>query len=181
MFAASQYSVAIWLFAVAYALHEAEEWNSLGWHQRNFPDLPPGETDRSIRTFLVLASVAVLAWAGLVTAWGDPRIAAFLFLPTAAVVVQNALQHVYWQFAFREYAPGVVTSVLLLIPGTVVLAVAAVQRGYVPAWYVLVLAILLGPGVIQTVRAGHSLTPPLRAILRFSVALDRRLRGAWGR
>jgi asparagine N-glycosylation enzyme membrane subunit Stt3 len=177
VFEAIEYPVAIWLFAVAYALHEAEEWNSLGWHQRSFADLPPGETDRSIRVFLVLASVVVLGWAGLVTVWGDPRVAAYLFLPTVAVIVQNALQHVYWQLAFREYAPGIVTSVLLLIPGTVVLAVAAVQRDYVPLWYVLVLAILLVPGLIQTVRAGHSLTPPLRAILRFSVALDGRLRG----
>jgi hypothetical protein len=175
MFDVVDYHNAIRLFAAAFALHEAEEWNSLRWHERNFVDLPAGETDASIRTFLVFASVVVLGWAAVVTVWGNPKLAAFLFLPTAAIAFQNALQHVYWLFRFREYAPGVMTAAVLLIPGTIYLAGAALHEAYVPAWYVAGLAILVLPGLIQTVRAGHRLTPPLRAILKFSVAMARRL------
>ena len=167
------YAVAIWIFAASYALHEAEEWNSLAWHRRNFLDMPADETETSLRTFLVLASIAGFIWAAVATVWGNPSVAAFLFLPAVAIALQNALQHVYWQFSFREYAPGVVTSALLLIPGAIYLAVVAVGQHYVPLWYVVGLALLVVPGLILTVKAGHRLTQQFHAILRFSIALSR--------
>jgi hypothetical protein len=167
------YAVAIWIFAAAYALHEVEEWNSLGWHRRNFLDMPADETDTSLRTFLVLASITGFIWAAVATVWGNPSVAAFLFLPAVAVALQNALQHLYWQFSFREYAPGIVTSALLLIPGAIYLAVVAVGQGFVPLWYVVGLALLVVPGLILTVKAGHRLTQQFHAILRFSIALSR--------
>jgi len=96
-----------------------------------------------------------------------------VLLPAAAVAFQNALQHVFWLIYFREYAPGVVTSVLLLIPMVCYLTARAVQQGYVPAWYVVALAVLIVPGLIQTARAGNRLTPQFRAIHNFSVALSK--------
>jgi len=45
---------AIWLLPIALALHEAEEWNILGWEQRNFVNLP-AKTNASVRTFLVFS------------------------------------------------------------------------------------------------------------------------------
>ena len=166
------YAVIIWFLAVAYAFHEAEEWNILEWHERNFGDMP-AHTTTGIRTFLVFASVVMLIWAGLATVWGNPKVATFLFLPAAAVAFQNGLQHVYWLFAFREYAPGVVTSVLVVIPATICLVVEGVRRAYVPAWYVVGLAILVVSGMVQTVRSGNRLTRELRAILDFGEALSR--------
>ena len=56
-----------------------------------------------------------------------------LFL--AALPFQNALQHVYWQFAFGTYAPGVVTSVVLLLPVTLYVIGRALRESLVPGWY----------------------------------------------
>ncbi len=36
----------LWLFTIAFALHELEEWNILNWYQRNYVDLPPSQTWR---------------------------------------------------------------------------------------------------------------------------------------
>lgn len=166
----------VWLFPIAYALHEAEEWTILRWYQRRYADLP-SMTNRSVRTFLVCASAVGFVWTAVATLPGDPRVAAFLLLPAVALALQNALQHLWFLVVFRDYAPGIITSVLLLVPVGGYVAARAVGQGYVPLWYVLGLGVLIIPGLVQTVRAGRRLTRQFRAIHGFGMALSKRL---WG-
>jgi hypothetical protein len=164
----------LWLFPIAFALHEAEEWNIMKWYRRNYTDLPPA-TDRSARTWIVFVSLVGFVWIAIAVLPGNPSVAAFVALPAIALVIQNALQHVYWLFYFRQYAPGVVTSVLLVIPIGGSIIARAVQHGYAPLWYVAIWAVLIVPGLVQTVRAGKEMTSPMRAIHVLGIKLSKRI------
>ena len=102
-------------------------------------------------------------------------VAAFVFLPAIALVLLNAFQHVYWLLYFRQYAPGIVTSIVLLIPTGFYLAARAVQQGYVPIWYVAVWAVPVVVGLVQTVRAGNQVTPLVRAVYNLGFWLSEKM------
>jgi hypothetical protein len=166
---------ALWLFLLAFVLHEAEEWNITRFEHRNFVGLPPAATEKSARMWIVFICAVGLVWCAVATVFGSPTIAAFVFLPAIAMAMGNALQHVYWSAYFRQYAPGIITAVVLLIPlGTYVIA-TAVQRGYVPIWYVAVWGALIGFVLVQTVRAGNTMTPFVRAVYKIGFGLSERL------
>jgi hypothetical protein len=74
-------------------------------------DLPPS-TDKSIRVWIIFFILIVFAWGAVATLPGNPVFAAYVFHPAIALAMQNALQHVYWLFYFKQYAPGIVTSFL---------------------------------------------------------------------
>jgi hypothetical protein len=76
----------------------------------------------------------------------------------------NACQHIFWTFYFKQYAPGLITAVLLIIPLGSLIVVQAIQQGYVSPWYVAVLAGVVVLPLIHTVKAGNEMTPPIRAI-----------------
>jgi hypothetical protein len=101
----------------------------------------------------------------------NPVLAAYVFLPAIAVAMQNALQHVYWLFYFKQYAPGIITSVFFLIPLGVYIAIQAVGQSLVPLWYVGILLLLLLPGLVQTVRAKNRMTKQIRAIHHLGIKL----------
>ena len=86
--------------------------------------------------WIAFVSLVGLIWCAVSTLPGNPTIAAWVFIPAVAVMLQNGLQHVYWSFYFKQYAPGVITSALLLIPLGCYIMVGAVQQGYAPFWYV---------------------------------------------
>jgi hypothetical protein len=167
------FSALVWLLPLAIALHELEEWNILGWYQRHLSDLPR-KTEASTRAFLIFVSLLGLLWTAAATL-APPAVTAFLLSPLVAVVLLNALQHVYWWIAFQAYAPGVITSVVLLIPVPVLLGGVALAQGLLPAWYVALLLVLVALGLVQTIRAGNRLTPGFRAISRFGRFLARLL------
>jgi hypothetical protein len=95
-------------------------------------------------------------------------------LAAGAITFTNALQHVYWLFYFKQYAPGVVTSVLLLIPFISYLAIRSVQQQVVPLWYVLAWLIFIALGLIQTIKAGNTMTPSIRAVHKVGESLAKR-------
>jgi hypothetical protein len=166
---------ALWLFLLAFVLHEAEEWNITGFEHRNFVGLPLAATEKSARVWIVFICAVGLVWCAVATVSGSPTIAAFVFLPAIAMALGNALQHVYWSFYFRQYAPGIITAVVLLIPlGTYVIA-TAVHKGYVPMWYVAVWGVLIGFVLVQTVRAGNTMTPFVRAVYKIGNGLSEKL------
>jgi hypothetical protein len=160
----------LWIFVIAYAFHELEEWNILRWYQRNYVDLPPS-TDKAVRVWIVFLILVCFIWCAVATLPGNPVFAAYAFLPTIAVAMQNALQHVYWLFYFKQYAPGVVTSAVLLIPLGVYVTVQAVWQAYVPLWYVGILTLLIIPGLVQTVQAKNRMTKQIRAIHHLGIKL----------
>jgi len=163
---------AIWLFPVALALHEAEEWNILPWQQRNFVNLP-AKTTTSVRTVLVFVTLLGLLWTSLAALPKNPTIAAFAFLPFAAIGFLNALQHLFYTLYFREYAPGVITSALLLLPISVYLAARAIQEDLVPVVYIVAIGMVAMLGLIQTMKAGNTFIPAFRAISHFGMALSK--------
>jgi hypothetical protein len=67
----------LWVFIVAFALHEAEEWNIMRWYQRNYVDLPP-TTDRAARTWIVFISMVGLVWCTAAALPGNPTIAVLI-------------------------------------------------------------------------------------------------------
>jgi len=161
----------LWIFAIAFALHELEEWNIFRWYQRNYIDMPPS-TNRSVRVWIVFFILIVFIWCVVATLPGNPVIAAYAFLPTIAVAIQNALQHVYWLFYFKQYAPGIVTSVILLIPLGLYLTIQSALQNYVPYWYISVLALAMIPGLFQTVKAKNKMTSQIRSFHNLGIKIN---------
>jgi hypothetical protein len=167
---------AIWLFFLVFILHEVEEWNIDQFEHRNFVGLPPAATDRSARMWIGFVVLTGLIWCTAATLPGNPTIAAWIILPAIAIMLQNSLQHVFWVFYFRQYAPGVVTAVLLMIPlGGYVIAIA-IEQGYVPIWYIALWTAVAIMGFVQTVRAGNKMTPLIRTINNIGIWLSDRIR-----
>jgi hypothetical protein len=161
----------LWVFVVVFAVHELEEWNILAWYRRNYVDLPPS-TDKATRVWIIFVILVALVWCAAGTLPGNPSLAAYVLLPAVAIAVQNAIQHVYWQLYFRQYAPGIISAVFGLIPLGVCLLVAAVRQRLVPAWYAGVLAVVIVPGLVQTVRAKNMMTPQIRAIHHLGIKIN---------
>jgi hypothetical protein len=160
----------LWAFAFAFALHELEEWNILRWYQRNYIDLPPS-TNRAVRAWIIFVVLVGFIWCAAATLPGHPVFAAYVFLPAIAVALQNALQHVYWLIYFKQYAPGIITSVFCLIPLGVYLVIRALEHNLVPIWYAGILILLIIPGLVQTVKAKDRMTKPIRAIHQIGIKL----------
>jgi hypothetical protein len=154
---------AMWLFPVAFAIHEAEEWNIMKWYYRNYTNLPPS-SNRGARTWIIFVSLIGFIWCGIAVLSGNPTVAAFVFLPAIAFAIQNSFQHIIWTFYFKQYAPGIITSIFLLIPIGSYLIIRAIQHGYVPIWYATIWSVFIVIGLVQTIRAGNQMTPPIRAI-----------------
>ena len=158
------------LFVVAFALHEVEEWNILSWYQRNYVDLPPS-TNKAVRAWITFVILIGVVWCAVATLPGNPVFAAYVFLPAIAVATQNGLQHVYWLFYFKQYAPGIITAVFCLIPLGVSLTIRAIGQGFVPIWYIGILVLLLIPGLVQTMQAKNRMTKQIRAIHHLGIKL----------
>ncbi len=165
----------LWIFYFVFVLHELEEWNIDRFEHRHFEGLSPAATDRSARLWIGFVVLVGLIWCAAATLPGNPTLAAWIFLPAVAILLMNALQHVFWAYYFRGYAPGVITAVLLLIPFGFYLIARAVAQGYVPVWYAVVLAAFVVVGVAQTVRAGNRMTPVIRAINDVGIWISGRL------
>lgn len=168
------FTLLLWIFAIAFALHEVEEWNIMKWYQRNFVDLPP-TTDKGVRSWIVFISLIGFIWCFIAVLPGNPKIAMYVFIPAIAVALQNSLQHVYWLIYFRDYPPGVITAVLLLLPLGSYIIIEAIQKEFIPVWYVALWAVLIIPGLAQTVRAGNTMTSPMRAMHNFGNTLSQKI------
>ena len=163
---------AIWLMPFALAFHEAEEWNILRWEERNFVNLP-AKTHAGVRAFLVVFTLFGFLWTALAALSNNPKVAAFVLLPFVAGAFLNALQHLFYTIYFRQYAPGVITSVALYLPISGYLTVRAIQENLVPVVYVVALVILTILGLIQTMKAGNTFIPAFRAFSQFGMALSK--------
>lgn len=171
-----EYSILICLLPVFLFLHEIEEWNILSWYERNYINLP-WKTNASIRTFLIFISLFGFGWIFLATRFASQSTSAVLIGFFTAIILLNAIQHIYWAFLFRQYAPGVITSVVLLIPLIFAIFYRAITEDILP-WWVLVLInlLILTIGKSQTVRAKNELMAMFKVVNRFGVWLAKALR-----
>jgi hypothetical protein len=165
----------VWIFFAVFVLHELEEWNIDRFEHRNFEGLPSAATDRSARMWIGFVILIGLIWSTAASLPGNPSLAAWIFLPAVAILLQNAIQHIYWSIHFRQYAPGLVTSILLLVPLAVYLIGRAIMEGYVPIGYVAALAVFVLLGIAQTLLAGNQMTYFIRSINNIGIWLSDRI------
>lgn len=115
----SKLKSAIWLLPAALAVHEFEEWNILEWYRAHWVNLDAGTmTDSSVHVWLLFLSAVgfIVTWVASASL-GLRRAARLVVLPVFAVIILgHAGAHIFWTVRFGAYAPGVVTSVLLIIP-----------------------------------------------------------------
>lgn len=165
---------AIWLLPAALAVHEFEEWNILGWYRANWVNLDAGTmTELSVHVWLFFLSAL-----GFLVTWAAPaslglrRGARLVVLPAFVIVILgHAGAHIFWTVRFGSYAPGVVTSVLLIIPATLfVLRLASRLQVAGRSYCGLLLLGALVP-VAAAVRAGNVIPEGGVPWLRFSTWL----------
>jgi hypothetical protein len=168
----------LWLLGTAFVLHELEEWNIVAWQQANF-EPPPQFTDREARTLLILFAFLGFSFTAMCNWLLSFRKALVVLLPLfVAIILGNALTHIFWLFYFEAYAPGVVTSVLLLVPLTVLLVHGVLREHLVATPYVWTLVAMAALQPVSAAIAGGTLSGPQLALQRFGAQLARCLWGA---
>ena len=166
----------LWLDVLSFVLHELEEWNITKFERRNFVEFPSTATAQSARAWIAFICTVGVVWCAAATLPGSPVFAAYLFSPALVAMLLNAIQHVYWSFLFSQYAPGVITSVVLLIPLNGYLLVRSVLHGYIPIWYGSVLVGGLVLGLINTVTTGKQTPHAVHVVYRIGYTISGKFR-----
>lgn len=151
------------LFAGILLAHNAEEWIF-------FDRFNPGGAKGGIQVpvirfrlaliLVTLAGVALVPLKAVGLAWADR-----LFAGAAAIMVFNAIfPHLWLTLVFRRYTTGVVTGLLLMLPGCVAIIIAAREAGLRPgeiasaallvgASVLLLLVLVMAPGLRRNPQA----------------------------
>ena len=167
----------LWLLAISFALHEAEEWNLVAWERAHFTP-PPQFDDLAARTLLVLFALLASSFTALALRFLSPRGALLALLPLfVTLVLGNALTHVFWLFWFQGYAPGVVTSALLLAPLALCLVHRVLKERLAPRAWVFTLLALATLQPLGAAAAGATLSSSQLALQRLGMRLSHWL---WG-
>ncbi len=165
------------LFVLAFIIHELEEWNITAFELRNFEGLPPTVTARNARLWIAIVCTIAIVWYGAAMLSGNATLAAYIFVPAVLLALGNALQHIFWTGYFRQYAPGLATAVLLVIPASLAVIYRALAHWQLSPWYAGAWLALIGFVLLQTVREGRRASPMIGAIYglgdRLSQALQR--------
>jgi len=168
----------VWLLPVVFSLHELEEWNIMTWYRAEFAN-PPDTPDVAVRTLLVTFSLLGFLWTAVGCSLGTRRTTAYVVLPFfVPFVLANNLQHIYWQVAFRAYAPGVLTSAFLNIPAVLLVSWHAWRNRLVAGRYVTGLYLLSLLPLVSAVRAGRVMSPAMVGIHELGRSLAETLLGA---
>lgn len=166
----------LWGTALASALHEADEWNILSWYRAHWTNLG-ALSNRTVWTWLVFFSLLGFTVAWVCTRLRNRRIAAGVSILFFAFPFLHGFLHLYWVFYFGAYSPGVISSVLLLIPACAVLGLRAVREELVPLWFVLLACLLNLPPIVAAIGLGNTLPDGGLPFYRFSAALAQLLFG----
>jgi hypothetical protein len=158
-----------WLLPVAFAIHELEEWNIVAWYQRYWTNVDPTILNqRNSWTWLAFASLFGFFWTFLASRSRNPTITFHILLVFFIAVFTHSLAHVYWLFSLGVYAPGVVSSISLIIPLTTYVTYRAIRERLVSSVYVaVVFAFTLFP-TVWAIRLGNRLPDEGIPFLRFS-------------
>ena len=158
---------ALWLFAAALVVHETEEWNIAPWFERHFVN-HTGISPQAVWVGLAFMSAVFVVWIWVSTRFSSAVVMALVALPAVAFVAfGNALQHVAWVLLFGEYAPGVVSAVILVLPAVVLVVARSVQVHQGLAGYAAVLLAVGMVGAFQTYAWGDELASGQVALHHF--------------
>lgn len=161
----------LWLVAGAMTVHELEEWNIARWSARNFTN-HTGISDHAVWVGLVLITTVFVSWIYGATRLRSPTAIALAALPAVALVaVGNAVQHVTWTFVFSEYAPGVASAVLLVVPASIVAMRRMVEVRRLLLLPIGVCAVLWAIASLQIIEDGRMLQPFQLALQHFCIAV----------
>ncbi len=160
----------VWLFPVVFLFHELEEWNILDWYHRFYVDMP-ASTHFSVRIWIVTISVVGFLLTGLTLVSKNPKVTAYMIVPLVALTVLNGLQHLYWLFFFKAYAPGVVFGGIIgVVLGFYIIGRALAEK-LIPFWYPLLFIPYVAMVLKSTVEAGNTLSPSIRAVHEIGITL----------
>ena len=158
-----------WLLPIAFALHELEEWNIIAWYQRYWTNVDPTIVNqRNSWTWLAFASLLGFAWTFLASRFRNLTIMFHILLVFFIPVFSHSLAHVYWLFSFGVYAPGVVTSIILIIPITAYVTYRAIRDRFVSGAYAAVIFALTLFPTVWAIRLSNRLPDEGIPFLRFS-------------
>jgi len=161
-----------WLLPVAFAFHELEEWNIAEWYLRYWTNVDPAMVNqRNSWTWLVFASFVGFLWTLLAVCSRNPKVTFHLLLVLFIPVFSHSLAHVYWLFSLGVYAPGVVTSVVFIIPFTAYVTFRAIRDGLVSSVYAVILFALTLPPIAWAIQLDNRLPDGGIPFLRFSAWL----------
>lgn len=168
----------VWLVPITFAVHEAEEWNIMQWWVAQFSNATV-VSDVALRTFLVGITAAAFLWTAIASLLPAVRATAYMVLPVFVIgILGNSLQHIYWQLVFQGYAPGFLSSMLLIIPSILLVSWHALRNQLVGLRFLGIIYASLIPLLVVTIRGGRTEPPPFHEILTFSVWMARLLFGA---
>lgn len=161
----------LWLVAAALGVHELEEWNIASWSARNFTN-HTGISDQAIWIGLVVVTLVFAGWILVATRLRSPLAMSLVALPAVALVATgNSVQHVTWTLYFGEYAPGVVSACLLVVPAAVVAMRRMVDVHRLLIFPLAGCAVLWVVAALQVVQTGRELEPFQLALHRFFIGL----------
>ncbi len=152
----------VWLLPTSLALHELEEWNILEWYEAHWVNVDPVTmTPASVHVWLVFASVmAFLGTAAVLCSRHFPLLARTSLLPAFVIVVfGHAFAHIFWVWRFGGHAPGVVTSVFLIIPLTLFTLHSAHRDHMISRRYIAISLCAASMPLIAAIRAGNVVPP----------------------
>ena len=169
-----EFSHLIWVIPVVQLIHELEEWNILKWYKENYVDLPDS-TNLSIRVWILFFSLFVYVWITLCFFIPNRMMLIILVSLLIMITTQNGLQHLYWLFYFKKYAPGVVSFVILLLPLNTYIVYRILKQGLLPFWLLIIIMALIIPGLIETIRARNRMIKVVRVVAHeFPIKLIKR-------
>ncbi|HEX3076676.1 MAG TPA: HXXEE domain-containing protein [Lachnospiraceae bacterium] len=145
----------MWAIPMIFFLHEMEEWNIYDWYYSNYQTKLPS-TKLSIRLWLWLISICGFVVTSISFVIPNKLISGIIILILIVSSSFNGLQHIYWTFIFKKYAPGVLWSSLGIIAGGIITSAIVIQH-QVPIVLILILYLITIPLLIQTVRAKKTL------------------------
>ncbi|HEU5133555.1 MAG TPA: HXXEE domain-containing protein [Steroidobacteraceae bacterium] len=158
-----------WLLPAAFALHELEEWNIVAWYRRYWTNVDPALVNqRNSWTWLAFASLFGFLWTFLASRFRNPAIALHLLLVFFIAVFSHCFAHIYWLFSLGVYAPGVVTSIVLIIPITAYVTYRAIRERLVSSVFAAALFALTLLPLTWAIGLGNRLPDGGIPFLRFS-------------
>lgn len=161
--------IVMWVIPVIFFLHEMEEWNILEWYKSTY-SAPPPSTKLSCRIWLFTISILGFMVTAAAYIISNQTVSAVVVLLFVVFSTLNGIQHIYWTFAFKKYAPGVIFSSLGIVAGLIVTAVIYSKNLVNPVCIAIMYAACI-PSVIQTIKAKNTLTKSIEALHIFSMKI----------